>query len=83
MAPMMTTTARPSGPPVSLLAKADELHFELVQLVEYFEEVLQREGFHPALNGHLAEIEELGLRVLGRPSRPSYKMWRASLASSL
>lgn len=44
MAPMMTTTARPSGPPVPLLAKADELHFELVQLVEYFEEVLQRTG---------------------------------------
>ena len=45
MAPMMTTTARPSGPPVSIvLAEADELDVEPVQLVEHFEEVPDRSG---------------------------------------
>ncbi len=45
MAPMMTTTARPSGPPgVDLLAEADELDVEPVQLIEHLEEMLHRAG---------------------------------------
>ena len=41
MAPMMTTMARPSGPAarVDLLAEADELDAEPVQLIEHFQEV--------------------------------------------
>ena len=40
IAPMMTTMARPSGPPVSIcLAETDELDVEPVQFVEHFEKV--------------------------------------------
>jgi hypothetical protein len=45
MAPMMTTTARPRGPPgVDLFAEANELDIEPVQLIEHIEEVLHRPG---------------------------------------
>jgi hypothetical protein len=40
MAPMMMTTARPSGPPVSRFSrKADELDLQVVEFVQHFEEV--------------------------------------------
>ena len=40
---MITTMARPSGPPVSMFSRNDdELDVEMVQLVEHFEQVLHR-----------------------------------------
>ena len=45
MAPMMLTTARPSGPPViEVLAEADELDVEMIEFVEHFEEVAHGPG---------------------------------------
>ena len=43
MAPMMTIMARPSGPEViDAFAERDELDVEVSQLIEHFEEVLDR-----------------------------------------
>jgi hypothetical protein len=45
MAPMMITTARPSGAAgIEVLAEADELDVEMVELVEHFEEVAHGPG---------------------------------------
>jgi hypothetical protein len=45
MAPMMTTTARPSGPGgVDLFAEADELSVQVAKLVQDLEEVLRGPG---------------------------------------
>ena len=48
MAPMITTRARPSGPP----AEADELHSDSVEFVEHIQKVLHRTGDAITRPGH-------------------------------
>ena len=74
---MMTTMARPSGPPVSIvLAEADELDSDPIEFVEHLEEVPGRpsdavarpdqDDIEPAAAGirhHLVQTGPAGLRT--------------------